>query len=296
MNIPIEGLVSREPIQEKNSPPSEKNRLNNGIIPDNSSQEGRLSKKGRRGTRFQNYLLAGLTLSSPLLAACGTAVRAGDSPASAEATTAASAEQNPDTSQVNIPLVGKAEPATAEAQKPTTPEKKPLFSKLFPGVDISNAEIIPYKEGTNEFELVGIIVDAGVDLTAYTDLEVSKNAARTPFSGSDAFLDIPENSGSGSISLIGNFEFTKEIPATEKIKTGNKYATTTETDGKNLNGKTIIVWISKLDRSTKKFFTPRELVEKYFPGIYSKPMTQQADYQGQVEGKTIYKYFGGPND
>lgn len=185
--------------------------------------------------------------------------------------------------------------STAEAQKPNTPEKKPLFSKLFPGVDVSNAEIIPYTDSTGSIDLVVIDLLPNVTLAApMTSTRFATAEAGTPFYGSWASFS-PAAGGAG-ITVIGSYKLLIEAPAGVKIEEGQPFGVTGETDHKNPGGKTIIIQIAKRDPNTKKWFTPTEEVEKYFPGIYTKAAAKAINYDGPIKGVTTYHYSGGPND
>jgi len=184
--------------------------------------------------------------------------------------------------------------ATAEAQKPATPEKKPIFSKLFPGIDISNAEIIPYTDAQGTTDLVAINLDAGVKIEAPLSTDYYATAeANAPFSGSWAVFS---TGGRNGVLVIGNYTFLKKAPGGAKITEGEPFAVTTETDHKNQGGKTVVVQIARFDPTTGKFFTPKEEVEKYFPGIYSKPIAEAINYQGPINAVITHHYSGGPND
>ena len=292
-----ESLDARDPNKNGQPLDQEKLSLNDGTTFNEFRQGGKLS---RRGTTFQNYLLAVLTLSSPLLAACGTPVRAGDKPTIPEATAAAFMEQNPDaTNKVYIPGISKPEPsATAEAQKPPpeatkTPEKA-LPCKILPDEYCAKAEIVPYTDAQGSFEFVAIDLPADVTLTApTTDTRFATAQANPPFYGSWAGFS---NKNDVGIVVIGNYRLLKEAPAGAQIEEATPFGVTTETNHKNLNGKTIIVQIAKRNPETKKWFTPKEEVEKYFPGIYTKPIAKAINYDGPIKPVTTYHYSGGPND
>ena len=184
--------------------------------------------------------------------------------------------------------------ATVEAQKPiSTPEKKPLYSKLFPGVDISNASIIPYTDSQGSIDLVAINLDAGVKIAAPLSTDFSTAEATAPFSGSWAGFS---TGGRDGIIVIGNYTFLKQAPGGAAITEGEFFAVSTETDHKNQGGKTVVVQIANFDPTTGKFFTPKEEVEKYFPGIYSKAAVKAINYDGPINAVITHHYSGGPND
>jgi len=235
-----------------------------------------------RDTKFQ--IAAGLSLLAAITAACA--------PAQAKEGQNNIVDSNPPAATATQEIPTSKPPATAEAQK--NPEKKPLFSKLFPGVDISNAEIFPYTDATGTIDLVAIDLSPKVTLTAPTSSERFATAeANTPYSGS--WAGFTNETGTG-ITVIGNYKLLIEAPAGVKIEEGQAFGVTVETDHKNPSGKTIIVQIAKRDPNTRKWYTPREEVEKYFPGIYSKPKAKAINYEGPVKGVTTYDYSGGPND
>ena len=239
----------------------------------------------RRSNRWAlpTLLLAG----SVLLAACGAPVKTVET-TPAEASATAFAAENPNASTVNLPSVSKA---TEPTPSPTPEPEKVINCTLVPEEYqkyCNSAEIIPYTDPVGNLDLVAINLPAGVPLIAPKDGQLSTAEANAPFSGSWA--------GFGGIVIIGNYTLSINAPAGTPIVAGTHFGTTTETDHKNLDGKTIIVQVAERDPNTRKWFTPKGEVEKYFPGIYSKPVAKAVSFEETVKPVTTYNYTGGPND
>lgn len=244
-------------------------------------------------------------------AACGTGIvkPAGENqvdisqkPTPAAAISAPQGTEGP--YRVNIPIAGKGAtlppPLPTETAVPTPePTKTPEVlanCKFIPEQYCNNAEITPYSDATGDSELVTITLPPNVTLTApvSTLRYDTADAAEAPFSGAYASFS-PGNGGAG-ISVQGDFTLLKKAPAGITMEVGTPFAVTTETTGNNLNGVTVVIQIAKRNPETKKWHTPKEEVEKYFPGIYKKTAKKAIRYDGPIKGITTYHYSGGKDD